>query len=300
MLNLDLQKIEKILSLVLLRVKNNTVAGFTDQAKNLEFLIQEIFNVCYGYHLVNTNTVKSNTGHFDLADESKQVKVQVTLNFNKAKLTKTLDGVELPSGTKVYLVGLESVSNSKDFNAYIKRLEEIKKISIEKIAANHLYQKIVSVADSTKIQYLLNALERHIDVKSLELFDDSLALQSILHLFKRDAVICHYSCEGSFSEQLKALSEIKSYIHRGSLENTMLSSNKPLSKFKDGAEKGYLENLDELLQDMIRAVRVGNKQGDDFFYYDQSEYIRLEETQQALINMLNENSFGMDFVLYKR
>lgn len=298
MLQVNLQKIEKILSLVLLCVKHNTIAGFTDQAKNLEILVKVVFNVCYGYNLINTNSNISNASHFDLDDASKKIKVQVTVNFNKAKLNQTLKGVTLPKDTKVYLIGLDKISDGQGFNNYISELEIIHQISIERINGSHLYQKIVGIADYTKIEYLLNTLEHHIDVTSLEVFDDGLALRSILDIFQRDAVRCHYSCEGSFSQQLKGLMEIKDYIYRGVVDGTKISSNKPLTKFSHGAERQYLQNLDDLLQDMIRAVRAGDKQNNNFFYYDQTEYEKLEKAQQALIDELNKNQFAIKFNLY--
>lgn len=60
----------------------------------------------------------------------------------------------------------------------------------------------------------------------------------------------------------------------------------------------YLQNLDDLLQDMIRAVRAGDKQNNNFFYYDQTEYEKLEKAQQALIDELNKNQFAIKFNLY--
>ncbi|MEQ1104921.1 hypothetical protein [Acinetobacter ursingii] len=49
---------------------------------------------------------------------------------------------------------------------------------------------------------------------------------------------------------------------------------------------------------MIRAVRAGDKQNNNFFYYDQTEYEKLEKAQQALIDELNKNQFAIKFNLY--
>lgn len=299
MLDVNLRKIEKIISLLLLRVKNQTTAGFTDDAKMLEFLISDIFNVVCGYNLINTNQNVANAASFDLEDSAKNIKVQVTVKFDITKLKKTLEKAVVSKDCKVYLVGLESVSNSKQFNDLVEKYEFDKKIIIKKVSGVELYKLIVGVADTQKIEYLLQILEQHIDVNSLEVINDKDALESVLHIFNRDAIKCHYSCEGCFSKQLSALEEIKQYINRGVIDGTKLASNKPLSKFNKGHEKKYLTELDDLLQEFIRAVRKGDKNNGQFFYYDQDEYLYMEKAQKNLIEKLHENQFGIIYLLHK-
>lgn len=299
MLVVNLRKIEKIISLLQLRVKNHTTAGFTDDAKMLEFLIAEIFNVVYGYNLINTNRNAANAASFDLEDSVQNIKVQVTVKFDITKLKKTLEKAVVSKNCKVYLVGLESVSNSEQFNDLVEKYESDKKIIIKKVSGVELYKLIVGISDTQKIEYLLQTLEQHIDVNSLEVINDKDALESVLHIFNRDAIKCHYSCEGCFSNQLSALEEIKQYINRGVIDGTKLSSNKPLSKFNKGYEKKYLTELDDLLQDFIRAVRKGDKNHGQLFYYYQDEYSYMEEAQKKLIDKLNENQFGMSYLLHK-
>ena len=56
--------------------------------------------------------------------------------------------------------------------------------------------------------------------------------------------------------------------------------------------------LDDLLQDFIRAIRKGDKNNSEFFYYDQNEYKIIELSQKKLIDELNKNNFGIYFELY--
>ncbi|MEH1709541.1 SMEK domain-containing protein [Acinetobacter pittii] len=298
MLETNLKKIEKFLSLLLCRVKNNTIAGFTDEAKKLEFVIKEIFNVCYGYNLRNTNQTIANAAYIDLKDIENNISVQVTVNFDKPKLHQTLDKSTFVQNGKVYLVGFEKVSTGKAFKDHILIIEKRENIQIIPINGDELYRMIVGVADPEKIYYLLSTLEEHIDVNSLEVFNDEIALKSILQVFRRDAVLCHYSCEGNFDKQLKGLEEVKAYIHRGVIDGTRIASNKPLNKFQESPQKRYLVELDDLLQDMIRALRKGYH-AENNFYFSYDQFQDLEQKQNLLINALDLNQYDIQFNLYR-
>ena len=76
------------------RVEMRSKLNLLEMNIHAETFYKDLFNIIFGYNLLNLNEIKQNARAIDLIDRNKKVIIQVSSTANKNKISKSLSGID--------------------------------------------------------------------------------------------------------------------------------------------------------------------------------------------------------------
>lgn len=250
-------------------------AGLLDISASLEVLICEMFDITEGLKLKKLELIKPNFPAIDLADDEKSIAIQVTSDASTSKRNETIRIFKQNGLDKKYndlrIVGFCSSSKPR------KAIPGVKVIGLKEILSG------LKVVSSTRLESLEVNLMNSINFSSLHPLRDNDCLQTVMHVLDRDAIRHRVHVEGSFSDFVKGIKEIKEIIHTGNIRGKNIFA-KPLSMYSD-EYNDFLTQIDLHLSKMLATVNK-SKSG-DFYYLDERSSQEVEHERDQLIMLAN-------------
>lgn len=252
-------------------------AGFYDMERMLEGLTIHLFKALQLGNLTNKNQLKVNFPAIDLADDNRNVAVQVTSNASPAKIRKTVAAFEKKNSKDVSL-------NDKYSMLYIFGFCKSSVIPIPNycrvINPDFIIGELCDKADEDQIQDVLNAVRRHRSYSSLHPWDDKDSLEIILNTVNRNAVKHMMFCEGSISKMTEGLNEISELIGKGTVKGKEKS--KSICDFQDVRIVSFLRNIMDDISTIVAIVNKSRIGSGDFFAIDYEGMGSIDRLKQKI------------------
>lgn len=221
---LRLDKVTSLIGAMRNHVSAKYDTGLLDISASLEVLICDMYSITESLNLKKLELIKPNFPAVDLADDDNSIAIQVTSDASTQKRKETL-----------------RIFNEKGLDAKYKDLRIIGFVDCSK-PRNSLKgvqvlgpKDILSglkAANAEQLQRLESRLMKSINFSNLHPLDDKDCLHAVMNVLDRDAVRHRVHVEGSFSDFVKAIKEIKEPIDTGRIEGKQIFS-KPLSSYSD-------------------------------------------------------------------
>ncbi len=253
-------------------VKNHTEQSFGDISSSLENLFVELLNIVEGGdHWKNANAIKSNFPAIDLINEVSKTAIQITTNASKKKITDTI---------RIY----NENSMAYDELIIIGFLKHIKycENNVSAVGIKYLLNKVSGASLEVK-QKVLSSLMNQIPLHKLYPLSDNNSFEVVLSVIDRSAVRDRHFQEGSYSDMVLGLKEIKEVITTGQIKGKNIHS-KPLCAYGEPMQS----ELSEIEYQVSSIIRICNKaKRDEFVYLDYEDTQKIDEIKQDIIRKTN-------------
>ena len=256
-------------------VSANTSSGLTDVASSLEVLVAEILLITEGLELTRLNLLQSNFPAIDLADSKRGIAIQVTSNVTSEKWKETVKkfsthGLDA-SYHELRVLGFCKATKPRNPPAYLV---------VQGPAALLAGLKNLDIGQLTKLEL---SLRDSYDFSKLSPLRDEDCFRVVLSVLDRDALRHYTSVEGSYSDLVSALKEIKQIITAGSIPSKNIYA-KPLSQYSTEYEELFRSvdlHLAQMLAEVTRARR------DEHYYLTFDQKKKVDKSRSSIIREIN-------------
>jgi hypothetical protein len=250
--------------------------GLLDISASLEVLICEMYSIREGLKLKKLELIKPNFPAIDLADDEKSIAIQVTSDASAQKRNETIR-IFKKKGLDAKYTDLRIVG----FCRATKPKNPIH--GVEVLGPNDVLSGIKAISN-TQLESLESNLMNSINFSSLHPLRDEDCLQTVMHVLDRDAVRHQVHAEGSFSDFVVGIKEIKELINTGKIKGKSIFA-KPLSTYSS-EYNDFLTQIDLHLSKMLATVNK-SKSGESYYLNEKSSQ-EVDHERDQLITLAND------------
>ena len=240
-----------LLAALRVHAETNGSAGLYDIASSVEVLVARITNIVNGLNLMSRNQIKVNFPAIDLADGSKRIAVQVTLNVTTEKWKQTVATFEKHDFRKVYdslrIIGFCSSVKPRKLPSYVT------------VEGPEDLLGTIKTLETEDLEALEKLLRTNFDFSRFSPLTDEHCFGVVLSVVTRSAIRHMTPVEGDYDKMILGLNAVTDIITGGSLPDKSHYA-KPLTKYSD-PYKQLLRFIEERVSEITAEVNRSRVHG---------------------------------------